>query len=83
MQARLHSLECTRPAKDNTRELLREARRKVLWLIVRRKQQEEIEMERGASVYKPVASWDTDDVIAWIRGEVYSEPAGNELAIVC
>ena len=26
-------------------------------------------MERAASVYKPVASWDTVDVVAWIQGE--------------
>ena len=26
-------------------------------------------MERATSMYKPVATWDTDDVVAWIEGE--------------
>ena len=29
---------------------------------------EDREMEKKTNVYKPVAAWNTDDVVAWIRG---------------
>ena len=32
----------------------------------------EKKMERATSMYKPVATWNTEDVVTWIQGEQYS-----------
>ncbi len=29
-----------------------------------------VEMEEGAVVYRPVARWETDEVVSWLKGKV-------------
>lgn len=38
-------------------------------------------MERATSVYKPVATWDTDDVVAWVQGESIGHLAPKPAAL--